>query len=121
MLLKVKKGINTIMKFYSEVTKQLYNTEKELIEAETKIKNAEAEKLAAEKAKRDIRASRAKEVEKALKEANEAQTKAIKLVNDFTKDYGFFHMSFPNKNKSENSEDFSAADNFLNLLNTFLK
>jgi len=107
------------MKFYSEVTKQLYNTEKELIEAETKIKNAEAEKEAAEKAKKAERAVRAKEVENALKEANAAQAKAIKLLKSFTKDYGYFHTSYSIEDtdkineKKENLSFFDLLDSFL--------
>ena len=109
----------TIMKFYSEVTKRLYNTEKELVEAETKIKNAEAEKIAAEKAKKEARATRAKEVEKALKEASEAQSKAIKMLKDFTNDYGYFHMSYSTKEE----EDASASVNtfFNDLMSSFLQ
>lgn len=82
------------MKFYSELTKRLYNTEKELVEAETKVKNAEAEKIAAEKAKKEARAIRAKEVENAIKEAAKAQEKASTLLKNFTNDYGYFHTSY---------------------------
>ena len=90
------------MKFYSEVTKKLYNTAQDLLEAEKQVKEEEAKRNEAERIKKEERATRAKEVEKALKEANEAQSKAIKLINDFTKDYGFFHMSL--SNKDENNE-----------------
>ena len=112
------------MKFYSELTKRLYNTEKELVEAETKVKNAEAEKIAAEKAKKAERATRAKEVEKALKEANAAQAKVIKLLKDFTKDYGYFHTSYSigETDKTKEKEDTSnSVNSFFDLLESFLQ
>ena len=82
------------MKFYSEVTKKLYDSEKELTDAEAKIKEAEAKKAEAEKVKKAARTTKAKEVEAALKAANEAQKKAIKLLKDFTNEYGYFHTSY---------------------------
>lgn len=82
------------MKYYSDVTKQLYDSEKELVAAETKVEEVKAKKVAEEKAKKEARATRAKEVENAIKAADEAQAKANKLLSDFTKDYGYFHMSY---------------------------
>ncbi len=67
------------MKFYSEITKNLYDSEKELVQAEaeaTKAKNARAEK--------------AKEVTELLKAANEASKKANQALSDFVKEYGSF-------------------------------
>ena len=115
------------MKYYSEVTKNLYETEKDLLLAETKVKEAqklEAEKReAAEKAKKAERAARAKEVEKAMKELTDAQANAIKLLKQFTKDYGYFHMSLsPNTETNKVSTNTKeVADDFLDLLNSFLK
>lgn len=113
------------MKFYSEVTKKLYDSEKDLAMAEAKVKAAEAQRLEAEKAKKMARATRAKEVEKALKEANEAQAKAIKLLKDFTNDYGYFHMSYSTddaeKQNEKNKEITSNVDSFLDLLSSFLQ
>ncbi len=107
------------MKFYSELTQRLYNTEKELNEAETKIKNAEAEKVAAEKAKKEAKAVKAKAVERALKEANEAQSKAIKLLKEFINEYGYFHTSYSTEDmKKENIPD---TKNFFELLDLFLQ
>ena len=108
------------MKFYSEVTKQLYDSENQLKLAEEKIKKAEAEKLAAEKAKKEARATRAKEVEKALKDANEAQAKAIQLLKDFTKDYGYFHMSYSTDDAEKVTKKTDNFD-FFDLLNSFLQ
>lgn len=67
-----------------------------------------------EKIKKETRARRAKEVEEAIKTANEAQTKANKLLRDFTKDYGYFHMSYSSEDANKESV------NFFDLLNSFL-
>ena len=84
------------MKFYSEVTQKLYNSERDLAVAEAEVKAAEMKKAQAEKEKKEARAVKAKEVEKALKEANDAQAKALKLLKDFIKEYGYFHFSYTN-------------------------
>ena len=60
------------MKFYSDVTKKLYETQEDLIKAEKEIKDKESN-----------RAKRAKEVETAISAAESAQKKANKLLNDF--------------------------------------
>lgn len=82
------------MKYYSTVLKQLFDTEEALVEAEKKQDAIEKAKAKAETLKKEARAKRAKEVEDALKEAEEARAKANKLLRDFTKDYGYFHMSY---------------------------
>lgn len=97
----------------------LFNTEKELIEAETKAKEEEFHRLEAEKAKKMARATRAKEVEKALKEANEAQAKAIKMLKEFTNDYGYFHMSY-STDDADKASNKTKVD-LLDLLNSFLQ
>ena len=102
------------MRFYSDVCRQLFDTEKALIEAENKVKKANEEKEAAEKAKKAARATRAKEVENALKEANVAQQKAIKLLKEFTKDYGYFHTSY------QVTDEETPSLNFLDLVHDFL-
>ena len=115
------------MKFYSEITKTLYNTESELIKAEARIKEAEVKKAEAEKAKKVARATKAKEVEAALKAANEAQAKAIKLLKDFTNEYGYFHTSYTFDDVKKKEEEKEKAktnsikdDDFLDLLSIFL-
>lgn len=80
------------MKYYSEKTQKLYNSEDELKKAETALIKQEAE----EKAKRETRAKRAKEVE-------EAYLKYKKLLESFIKDYGNFHMTI---NEPESLFDF---------------
>jgi len=113
------------MKYYSEMLDKLFTSEKELLDAE-EVKRKEVEKkTAAEKAKKAERAKRAKEVEDALKVANDAQTKAIKLLKDFTKDYGYFHTSFStDKVDSTNKEKSTVSSfddfDFFNILTKFL-
>lgn len=67
------------MKFYSELTKKLYDTKEDLQKAEIEITKSKAD-----------RAERAKEVTEAIKKANEAQKEANKLLSDFVHDYGSF-------------------------------
>ena len=92
------------MKYYSEVTEKTYDTVAELQKAEDEVKNAKTQ-----------RAARAKEVEKAIEEANAAQEKANNLLNKFLKDYGSFHTTV--KNNSYNSRghrvSFSTVDEVL--------
>lgn len=114
------------MKYYSETLNALYDTEQELIKAETKAKEEERKKLEAEKAKKNARATKAKEVEQALKEANEAQAKAIKLLKEFTNEYGYFHMSYStddvkNKTATKNENNTYNVDSFFDLLGSFLQ
>ena len=105
------------MKFYSETLNKLFNTEKELKEAEIAREAEIAKKEAAEKAKKTARALRAKEVEKALKVANDAQANAAKLLKEFTKDYGYFHTSY-SANDEETAE--TIVSEFLNTVQAFL-
>lgn len=103
------------MRYYSDITKCLYDSAAELAQAEGKVLKEEAEKKAAEKEKKEARAKRAKEVETALKEANEAQAKAIKLLKEFTKDYGYFHTSYTTSDAEKPALSFfDILDQFLN-------
>lgn len=74
------------MKYYSEITKELYDTKEELTAAEVEATKAKAD-----------RAERAKEVNDALKAANEAQKHANKLLSDFVADYGSFKTTLTDK------------------------
>ena len=109
------------MKYYSELTNTLYDSEQALTEAETELKKIEERKRAEEKLKKETRAKRAKEVEEALKVANEAQTKAITLLKAFIKDYGYFHASYTTDDVDNNLVSSKVSDTFSDLLNTFLK
>lgn len=90
------------MKFYSEITKNLYDTKEELVKAE----------VAATKAKSD-RAEKAKEVTELLKVANEATKKANKALSDFIKEYGSFKTTLKN-------EDVVNDVNFWELFDKFM-
>ena len=94
-----------IMKYYSELTKKLYDTKEDLQKAEIEITKSKAD-----------RAERAKEVEKALKEAGEANKKANKLLQDFVKDYGSFKTTI----KDENIEDSSINSLFWDVFDKFI-
>lgn len=82
-----------IMKFYSEELNQLFNTEKELEEAEQQAKvKAYKEKQAKEKAAAE-RKARAVEVEEARKTMITAQNKYREILEAFCRDYGTYHVS----------------------------
>lgn len=88
------------MKYYSEVTKTLFDNEKALKEAENKVLKEREEKELAEKKKSDERAARAKEVEAAYEAFCEAQKVATekrkayqKLLEAFLADYKQFHAT----------------------------
>lgn len=106
------------MKYYSETLNELFDTEKDLIEAERQKKEAEAKKLAAEKAQKEVRTKRAKEVEEALKEANKAQAAAIDLLKKFTEDYGYFHTSYSVNDIDKKKSNINSS--FFDILTDFL-
>lgn len=81
------------MKYYSEELKKLFDNEDELTKAENKAKEVALAKEKKEKALREERATRAKEVEDAFKAARDAEKKANELLNEFVKDYGSFHTT----------------------------
>ena len=90
------------MKFYSELTKKLYDTQEDLQKAEITLTKSKAD-----------RAERAKEVEKALREANEASKKANKLLQEFVKDYGSFKTTIKDENVDANSIFWDVFDKFI--------
>lgn len=80
------------MKYYSEKTKKLYETEEILRDEEAKY-DLEHEKELALKAQR---AERAKEIEKAYEKAAAAKREADELMNKFIKEYGSYHYTQKN-------------------------
>ena len=98
--------------FYSDLLKKYFSTEKEAVEAEKAeiskrevIKKKEKEAQAAKEKLKQQRATRAKEVEDAIKKAYEAKSQADKLLSEFIKDYGFYHSTIteiPEDNKIYN-------------------
>lgn len=92
------------MKFYSEVTKKYYDTERECLQEEQKVvEEQNRQKTLRERAAQELkekqeklaaeRKARAQEVEAARKEMLEAREKYSKLLTDFTKDYHTYHLT----------------------------
>lgn len=70
------------MKYYSELTKKMYDTEDELNSAESEMKSRQTE-----------RGEAAKKVEDALKKVADDRKEAERLLEEFTEKYGAFHTS----------------------------
>lgn len=92
------------MRYYSEVTKNFYDTEKACLEAEFKVKEEQnRQKILKEKAEREAkekqekfaaeRKARANEVEEARKAMVAAQHKYSEALEAFCKDFGTFHTT----------------------------
>ena len=98
----------TKMKYYSEKLNVLFDDEKALVKAEDEHDT----RVAAEKAKQEqlanTRKERAKAIEESYKKVVEARNEYKKLVDEFIKDYGSFHMSV----KSNNLADMDLFDLF---------
>lgn len=89
------------MKYYSEKTKKLYDTEKEILNAEKSFDEEELKKratLEAEKARlakiKENRAERAKEIDELLKQRKNIDDEIDKKIKAFIRDYGSYHRSF---------------------------
>ena len=74
------------MKYYSEVTKKFYDTEKDCIKEETKIL---AERAAEEEKKRKL----AEEKEARRKEIEDVLDELTELLKEYSEDYGPFISS----------------------------
>ena len=92
------------MKYFSEVTRQYYDTEKACLEAEFKVKEEQnRQKILKEKAAREAkekqeklaaaRKIRANEVEEARKAMVAAQSKYREVLEAFVRDDGTYHRS----------------------------
>ena len=96
------------MKYYSEVTKQLYDNEETCKKAEVAVQ--EKEKL--EKLKKEQEAANrkvaAEKVEAARKAYVEAQKNYKNVLSDFCKQYGAYHTSL----SSKDFDDWSIFDLF---------
>lgn len=106
------------MKYYSQMLNKLFDTQADLILAEKKTKEAEAQKIAEEQTKKEQRTKRAKEVEEALKAAEQANAKAMELLRKFTQDYGSFHMSYTKDDVDK--KDTTKPLDFIDLLSSFI-
>ena len=92
------------MRYYSEITKNFYDTEKACLEAEFKVKEEQnRQKILKEKAEREAkekqeklaatRKARAAEVEEAGKAMTAAQSKYREVLEAFVRDYGSWHQT----------------------------
>lgn len=91
------------MKYYSETLDKLFESEKELQQAEKNAIEAEAKKKELEEVKRRERAEDAKEVEIALKNLRKAEDEYHEKLNAFIKKYGYYHYT------SHDARDFPSA------------
>lgn len=85
------------MKYYSESLGKLFDTEKELTEAETTYQKEQEEKQKALEKKNADRAEAAKKVEQALADLRDARKNYNEVLSEFCKKYGAFHYSFTGK------------------------
>jgi len=92
------------MRYWSEITKQFYDTEKACLEAEFQVKEEQnREKIRRERAEREAkekqeklaaeRKTRAAEVEEARKAMVAAQKKYQEVLEAFVRDYKTYHFS----------------------------
>lgn len=82
------------MRYYSDLTKQFYESEKECVAAEEKAIQAKKEAEAAAAKKSQERKARAEEIDASFKRLREAQKEYWDLISKFTKDYGSYHKSY---------------------------
>ena len=82
-----------MVQYYSDITKEFYETEKACLKAEQAHTAAARKKEEEERKKSEERKARAQEVEDARKALDETRKKYDKLLADFCKDYGSYHYS----------------------------
>ena len=90
------------MKYYSEITKQVYDSEAACYAAERK-----------EKIKTDARKKEAEKVEAARKKLAEARKEYEAALAEFCKKYGAYHTSIDLSNKDEWPDLKSLVNSFL--------
>ena len=90
------------MKYYSELTKKVYDTEEQLVEAEHKLALANEEK--------DKKAAQKKEDAKKVTDAFKVY---LDLRNKFIEKYGYWHATYTNV---DGNDDYSYFDNALELI-----
>ncbi len=95
------------MRYYSDNLKELFDTEKECLEAEESAKKAAEEAKAKAEELKEERKARALEIEEALKNLKDAQKFYSNLVREFVKDYGSYHYSYTDSGKGIFNDFFS--------------
>lgn len=108
------------MKYYSELTQKVYNTEAECKKAEQAFNfeleqkaRAEEQRKLVEKKKQEERAADAKKIEALREEMVKAQSNYRKAVQAFVEKYGSYHFS--TKSEEQIPYLFSSVLDFLNL------
>lgn len=81
------------MRYYSELTKCFYDEAKECEKAEKLFKEEKAKKEAEALQKSNERKEAAKKVEEAYDKLSAARKEYQKVLSDFCKDYGYYHVS----------------------------
>ena len=94
------------MKFYSEITKKLYDSEKACKEEETKLLNDQNQKAAARKEAAD-------KVDAAYKAYRKAAAEYHNQLNEFCSKYGVDHKSYTSNELKGDLEDWIAMINMM--------
>lgn len=129
---KVYESVEELEKAEKELTEKLENETKAKAEAEAKREQALAEAKAKKEALAKERGDRAKEVEDAIKELNdlrkscakqieEKQKQVNKLVDNFVKDYNYFHMSYKSSDDMPNLAFTSFTKPWSSFFDNFFK
>ena len=92
------------MKFYSEITKKMYDTVKDLEKAEKETKD-----------KNDERKAAAAAVDKAYNDLVAAREKYSKVLNDFCSKYGAYHRSIKSTDSDASWKSLSSLLDLLDL------
>lgn len=98
------------MKYYSESLDKFFDRQEDCEKAEVELEEKRKAEARKQLALRTEREARSKEVVEAFKKAREAEAEAQKLLKDFIKDYGSFHMSYNGK---------SSVPSMFDILNDF--
>lgn len=91
-----------MIQYYSNITKEFYETEEDCLKAEQAHKAAVCKKEEEERRKAEERKNRADEVGKARIAFEEAQNNYYTLLNSYCRDYGFYTFT-PNSVNSNSS------------------
>ena len=129
---KVYESVEELEKAEKELTEKLENEAKAKAEAEAKREQALAEAKAKKEALAKERGDRAKEVEDAIKELNnlrkdcakqieEKQKQVNDLVDNFVKDYNYFHMSYKSSDDMPSLAFTSFAKSWSSFFDNFFK
>lgn len=82
------------MKFYSDLTKKLYDSAEACKKAEDEQKKALEEQQTKAKVEQEEKKAMAQEITKAFEEMRTAQKKYDELRSEFIKRWGYYHVSY---------------------------